>query len=170
MYVPTSKPILSKLENMNIIAFDPGQKGGIAFSKDGKVVARSMPLAGKVLDLATISTIIKKASPDIAVIEKVGSMPGQGVASTFTFGTGYGQLQGLLAGLGIPFELVTPQAWKKLVLAGTPKDKDAAIAYCRRVFPDVPLIMPGCRVAHDGIGDALCLMQYGLRSFGDITK
>jgi hypothetical protein len=30
-------------------------------------------------------------------------MPGQGVSSTFTFGTGYGQIQGLLGGLGIPF-------------------------------------------------------------------
>jgi crossover junction endodeoxyribonuclease RuvC len=75
---------------MNIIAFDPGQKGGIAFSSDGRIGARSMPLAGKVLDLATIAAIIKNAQPELAIIEKVGSMPGQGVASTFTFGTGYG--------------------------------------------------------------------------------
>jgi crossover junction endodeoxyribonuclease RuvC len=159
------KSPLKQIENMNIISFDPGQKGGIAIHNQGITAAYPMPLAGKVLDLASITTIIKEASPEIAVIEKVGSMPGQGVSSTFTFGNGYGQLQGLLAGLGIPFELVTPQAWKKLVLAGTPKDKDAAIAYCRRVFPDVSLVMPRCRIPHDGIADALCLMQYGIRSF-----
>jgi len=150
---------------MNMIAFDPGQKGGIATHHNGTTTAYPMPLAGKGLDLPAIAGIIRSTSPDLAVIEKVGSMPGQGVASTFTFGTGYGQLQGILAGLGIPFELVTPQAWKKLVLAGTAKDKAAAIAYCRRVFPDVSLVMPRCRSAHDGIADALCLMQFGLRSF-----
>jgi crossover junction endodeoxyribonuclease RuvC len=150
---------------MNIISFDPGQKGGIAIHQQGKTTAYPMPLAGKVLDLASIAAIIKNASPDIAVIEKVGSMPGQGVSSTFTFGTGYGQLQGLLAGLGIPFELVTPQAWKKLVLAGTPKDKDAAIAYCRRAFPDVALVMPRCRTPNDGVADALCMLNYALRTF-----
>jgi hypothetical protein len=115
---------------MNIIAFDPGQKGGIAIHHQGITTAHPMPLA-----------------------------------STFTFGCGYGQLQGLLAGMGVPFELVTPQSWKKLVLAGTPKDKDAAIAYCRRTFPDVPLVMPRCRNPHDGIADSLCLLQYGLRQF-----
>jgi crossover junction endodeoxyribonuclease RuvC len=152
---------------MNIISFDPGKKGGIATHHKGITNVYPMPLAGKVLDLASIATIIKNASPDIAVIEKVGGMPGQGVASTFTFGTGYGQIQGLLAGLGIPFELVTPQAWKKLVLAGTTKDKDAAIAYCRRAFPHIPLVMPRCRTPHDGIADALCIMQFGLRNFGN---
>jgi crossover junction endodeoxyribonuclease RuvC len=150
---------------MNIISFDPGQKGGIAIHHQGNTTAHPMPLAGKGLDLASIATMVRSAAPDIAVIEKVGSMPGQGVSSTFTFGTGYGQLQGLLAGMGIPYELVTPQDWKKLVLAGTTKDKDAAIAYCRRAFPDVPLVMPRCRNAHDGIADALCLLQFGIRSY-----
>jgi crossover junction endodeoxyribonuclease RuvC len=151
---------------MNIIAFDPGQKGGIAIHHQGTTTAQPMPIAGKAIDLPAIAEIVRSNQPDLAVIEKVGSMPGQGVASTFTFGMGYGQIQGLLAGMGIPFELVTPQAWKKLVLAGTCKDKDAAIAYCRRAFPDVPLVMPRCRNPHDGIADSLCLLQYGLRSFG----
>jgi crossover junction endodeoxyribonuclease RuvC len=151
---------------LNIIAIDPGLKGAIAIHHDGQTTAHPMPIAGKVLDLPTIASLVRSASPDLAVIEKVGAMPGQGVSSTFTFGCGYGMLQGLLTGLGVPIELVIPQAWKKLVLAGTTKDKDAAIAYCRRAFPDVPLVLPRCRVPHDGVADALCLMQYGLRSFG----
>jgi crossover junction endodeoxyribonuclease RuvC len=150
---------------MNIIAFDPGLKGAIAIHQNGQTTAQPMPLAGKVLDLATLADIIRTSSPALAVIEKVGAMPGQGVSSTFTFGCGYGQIQGILAGLGIPMELVTPQAWKKVILAGTGKDKDAAIAYCRRAFPDVPLVLPRCRIPHDGIADALCLMQFGLRQF-----
>jgi crossover junction endodeoxyribonuclease RuvC len=151
---------------LNLIAIDPGLKGGIAIHYQGITTAQPIPIAGKVIDLPTIAALIRSHPPDVAVIEKVGSMPGQGVASTFSFGMGYGQIQGLLAGLGIPFELVTPQAWKKLVLAGTTKDKDAAIAYCRRAFPDVPLVMPRCRVAHDGVADALCILQFGLLRFG----
>ncbi len=71
-------------------------------------------------------------------------MPGQGVSSTFKFGQGYGSILGIAAALSIPTELVTPQAWKKVVLAGTAKDKDAAVGYCRRAFPNVSLL-PGPR-------------------------
>jgi hypothetical protein len=46
------------------------------------------------------------------------------------------------------------------VLAGTTKDKDAAIAYCRRAFPDVALVLPRCRVPHDGIADAVWVKKF----------
>lgn len=153
------------LNNRNLIALDPGMNGAIAILNDGIVTAHPFPIAGKILDLAAIADLIQSASPAIAVIEKVGSMPGQGVASTFKFGMGYGALLGICAARSIPVELVTPQRWKGAILAGTKKDKDAAIAYCRRVFPHVPLIMPRCRSAHDGISDALCLLQFGIREF-----
>jgi crossover junction endodeoxyribonuclease RuvC len=156
---------------LNIIAIDPGLKGAIATLYKGGIEVMPMPLAGKTLDLATIAELFRytqgNSEKTIAVIEKVGAMPGQGVSSTFSFGCGYGQIQGILAGLGIPFELVLPQAWKKSILTGTAKDKDAAIAYCRRAFPDIPLIMPGCRTPHDGIADSLCLLQYAIRTFGN---
>jgi hypothetical protein len=48
-----------------------------------------------------------------AVIEKVHSMPSQGVSSSFTFGKNYGFLRGCLTAAGIPFEEVTPQVWMK---------------------------------------------------------
>lgn len=47
------------------------------------------------------------------VLEKVHSMPGQGVSSSFKFGVNYGNLQGLLMALGIPFEEVPPANWTK---------------------------------------------------------
>jgi crossover junction endodeoxyribonuclease RuvC len=70
---------------------------------------------------------------------------------------------GLAAGLSIPVELATPQRWKGVVLHGSAKDKDAAISWCRRAFPDVALVPPGCRKPHDGMADALCLLEYGRR-------
>lgn len=152
-----------------IIAFDPGMKGAMAWGDRSQIYVKPFPLAGKDLDLNTLSQHIEATGASLAVIEKVHSMPKQGVSSTFKFGKGYGSILGILAGLQIPVELVTPQAWKKVVLAGSTKDKDAAIAYCRRRFPDLPIVPERCRKPHDGICDALCLLEYGLRNFGDFN-
>jgi hypothetical protein len=43
---------------MNIISFDPGQKGGIAIHHQGITTAHPMPLASKVLDLASIAALV----------------------------------------------------------------------------------------------------------------
>lgn len=151
-----------------IIAFDPGINGAVAMGTQHQVIAAYvLPKAGKELDIQLLSADISNflsaypgANP-IGIIEKVGAMPGQGVTSMFSFGKVYGMLQGLLAGYHIPIHLVTPQSWKKVVLAGTSKDKDAAIAYCRRVYPQIDLkASPRCRKAHDGIADAICLWEY----------
>jgi crossover junction endodeoxyribonuclease RuvC len=167
----------SKAHNPSIIALDPGMNGAIAiapfpvrgepFPTNGKIIpsVQPFPISGKTLDLVALAQTIRGANPVLAVIEKVGAMPKQGVASTFKFGQGYGSLLGICAALAIPVELVTPQRWKGSILAGTAKDKDAAIAYCRRAFPEVPLVMPGYRKPHDGVADALCLLQFGMREF-----
>lgn len=156
---------------MNLMAFDPGFHGGIAYIETVRggmtVSAIKMPTAGKEIDVNAIADLIKEVKPTRAVIEKVGAMPGQGVVSMFRFGMGYGQLLGCLAACGVSTELVTPQRWKGRVLAGTKKDKDAAISYCRRVFPSISLIPPRCRTPHDGIADALCLLEYGRRELED---
>ncbi|ABW29234.1 RuvC family protein [Acaryochloris marina] len=151
--------------HQSLIAIDPGLKGGIAFQNHQATIAKPLPTSGKDLDLVTLATWVEAAQPQLAIVEKVGAMPKQGVASTFKFGSGYGGLLGICAALQIPVELVTPQRWKRVVLAGTTKDKDAAIAYCRRAFPDIELIQPGCRKPHDGVADALCLLKFGIREF-----
>ena len=148
---------------MNILAIDPGMNGGIAWSDGDRPSACIMPMAGKDIDLPELAALIRSVSPGLIVVEKVGAMPKQGVTSTFKFGKGYGSILGIAAALETPVELVTPQRWKGVVLSGTSKDKDAAIAYCRRMFPSVPLIPPRCRTPHDGIADALCIWEYGRR-------
>lgn len=151
---------------MNLIAVDPGLKGGIAVLANGSITAVPMPLAGKGLDLGAIAGIIREASPAWIIVEKVAARPGQGVTSMFNFGLGYGAVQGIAAALSVPVELVTPQRWKSTVLHGTAKDKLSAIAFCRRVFPSVPLVLPRCRSPHDGLADSLCLLEYGRRVLG----
>ncbi len=150
-----------------IIAFDPGKNGGISVgSESSDLFVIPMLMAGNELDTAAIKDLIKDRKPEKAIVEKVGAMPGQGVVSTFNFGCNYGKLLGLLSGLSVPTELVTPQRWKGVVLDGTPKDKDAAIAYCRRVFPEISLIAtPRSRNPHDGIADVICIWEFGRRTY-----
>lgn len=68
---------------------------------------------------------------------------------------------GIVEAAGIPYRLVTPQAWKKRVLAGTTKDKDAAISFVRRAYPTIDLTPGKKRTPHDGIADAVCLAEWG---------
>ena len=51
-------------------------------------------------------------------------MPGQGVASSFQFGVGFGSILGVLQTLQIPIEFVTAAVWKRSY--GLGKDKTQA--------------------------------------------
>lgn len=48
-----------------------------------------------------------------AALEQQQSMPKQGVKSTFTLGRNFGRWEALLTVLGIPFTIVTANAWRK---------------------------------------------------------
>jgi hypothetical protein len=128
-----------------------------------------MPLAGDEIDVSSLALMIAELNePEetIVIIEKVHSMPKQGVASTFTFGVGYGKILGMCQTLGISFDMVPPQSWKKVILQNTKKDKDAAIDYVKRLFPRISLIPEGGKKPHDGIADAVCIMQWGIQKYG----
>jgi crossover junction endodeoxyribonuclease RuvC len=71
----------------------------------------------------------------MAVVERVSSMPKQGVASTFKFGMAVGIIHGVLLTCEIPMHLVTPGVWKKHFNLGP--DKEQARALAKRLYPDV---------------------------------
>ena len=92
-------------------------------------------------------------------IEKVHSMPGQGVASTFTFGEGYGCWLGILAALNIPHELITPQAWQRALMDGVQdKTKDSSRLVALRLFPESSDQLKLKK--HHGRADALLIAEY----------
>jgi len=150
---------------------DPGLTGGLVYIEGDVYQGIPMPVGGHEIDAAAVAAYVRALqarSSLIATVESVHSMPKQGVASTFKFGKGYGMVLGVLAALGVRTELVTPQRWKGLVLAGTAKDKDAAVEWCQRCCPDLNLIMPRCRVPHIGLSDAACIATYGRRTYPSI--
>jgi len=155
---------------MTIIGIDPGQSGAIAWIKGKKVKAVMMPTQKMTktkneLDGQTICKLLKKHKVDHVFIEKVHSMPQQGVSSTFTFAKGYGILIGICTALEMPFTLVTPQAWKKVICAGMPKgSKDISIIVAKRLWPKINLYPTSrCTKESDGMADALCIAEYGRR-------
>lgn len=153
-----------------IIGIDPGQGGGIAIiGEDFQTASWVMPMAGKEIDGHAVANYLRGLPPSTVFIEKVHAMPKQGVSSTFKFGMGYGLVIGVCEALGIPYRLVTPQAWKKVVLAGTTKDKDAAVSFVRRAYPGVDLTPGKKRVPHDGIADAVCIAEYGRRVMAKVA-
>ena len=96
-------------------------------------------------------------------LEKVSSMPKQGIASAFNFGMGYGMWLGVLATLQIPYTLVTPQHWKKEMMRGMATyEKSASCVRAAQLFPHTSnqLQRPkrgGGVIYLDGRGDALLL-------------
>lgn len=145
-----------------IVGIDPGKAGGIAYiAPNGAVNGQPMPLVGKEIDGHALAQELRHLGPDTVIVEKSQAMPGQGVTSMFNYGVGFGRLLGILEALGLPYRLVTPQAWKGVVLAGTAKDKDAAIAFVRRAYPSINLTPGQKRKPHDGIADAVCIAEYG---------
>jgi len=148
---------------------DPGLRGGLAAldTGGGVVGAWPMPVAGGEVHAAGLADLLRTlACQDGGAqlrlcLEKVGAMPKQGVASTFTFGTGWGMVRGVCATLAVPVTLVTPPVWKRRVLLGLTHDKAGAVRFCASRWPTAELVLPGCRIPHDGIADALCLAEYG---------
>ena len=163
-----------------IIGIDPGVTGAISyFSNNGELLSvRDLPTMAlgkkKQINAAGLSSFLdyaqnhfnsardewfddKNCLSQVAYLEKVNAMPGQGVSSMFNFGMGYGVIQGVLAANNIPLHLVTPQSWKKYHnLIG--KDKECARTLAVQKFPKAELHLK----KHIGRADAILIGQYGL--------
>lgn len=147
---------------MIFVGIDPGVSGGIAIISDTVTVYSytSETLIKICKDFVSSNTSV------IVAVEKVHSMPHQGVSSTFNFGMGYGRILGILEALNISYELVTPQAWKKYM--GVTHDKKTSIRKAQFLYPDVCLLpTPRCRVPSDGMAEALLIAHYAKAMYKD---
>lgn len=146
------------------IGIDPGQKGGYAYIQDGN--ARAFPW-DDVFFVSTMNALLVQGEGIVAAVEKVGARPGQGTVSMFNFGKSAGYIEGVLSALGIPYQLVPPNKWKKeFSLIG--KDKQASIETCRKLFPELDLKRTErCRTDSDGKAEATLLAEYARRHFGE---
>lgn len=141
---------------MIYMGIDPGKNGGLGVITDKEAYAVPLTRENLINHINANKTSVK------CIVEKVGAMPGQGVVSMFTFGEGYGYIQGVLEAKKIPYELVPPQKWKKEFSIN--KDKNLSIDVAKRLFPNVNLkATPKSKKDHDGMAEALLMAEYGKR-------
>jgi crossover junction endodeoxyribonuclease RuvC len=158
-----------------ILAIDPGITGAFALLDHNHVVeldhlpvhlaqhGRAAKVRGE-LDLHALKDTLAPHRIDHVLIERVGAMPKQGVASTFRFGQASGALYGLIVGLGLPVTFVRPQQWQQFHrIGGAP---DAARQRALELFPGLSREL--ARKRDDQRCDALLIGVYGL-FHGSIT-
>ena len=134
---------------MRILGVDPGIFGALALINinDG-----AMPQLIAVIDVPTLGVKAKERvntmivrdwlvgqRPDHALVERAGSMPKQGVASTFKYARAVGSLETVVACLEIPYSIIEPSAWKKFHhLIGA--DKEASRQRVLQLFPGAHIL------------------------------
>jgi crossover junction endodeoxyribonuclease RuvC len=125
------------------IGIDPGLSGAIVIMESNSPIEwQRMPTmktgSANRVNAPALAAMIKPYlyldKPLHAYVELVSSMPGQGVASMFSFGHSAGVIQGVVGAFEIPVTMVTPSQWKKR--AGlTGQDKDASRTLAIQMFP-----------------------------------
>lgn len=170
---------------MIFIGIDPGITGAVAVIAGSRIVFHDSPVVQvKVgeriknqIDPHGCTMLLKRyldpGQDVMAIIEKVAPMPsfkvqrkgeepkGQsmGATSAFNFGRDFGLWIGVCAALGISYELVPPQTWKRKMMAGISGGKDAGRMRALQLYPQVSGEL--ARKKDHGRADALLLARFG---------
>lgn len=157
------------------MGIDPGLSGGLALidTKTGETVLDDMPVievsrkrvrskkTKKMRDKVKravcgrrVADWVEQNEPDVAVVEQVGSRPGEGVVSVFAFGEAFGKVIGAVEAMNVRVLSVAPVVWKrKLGLLGT--DKKASIRLACRTYRSARSRLT--RVKDNGRAEALLI-------------
>lgn len=162
--------------NKVIIGIDPGLSGGIAVITPEAYTVHDIPVLdikkGKsvkhrynAVEIARMfrSVMQGSAAKDWRIqvwLEDVHAMPKQGVTSMFSMGRGLGIYEGIISALGLPLNYISPITWKKKVMCGQGKEKDAAVYKAQQLFPQAVLSTPRGRLL-DGRAESLLIAYYG---------
>jgi Holliday junction resolvasome RuvABC endonuclease subunit len=155
---------------VRVLGIDPGLAGGLAVVEviDGAapmlVEAADVPTAGdgakRRVDVAGVRDFIARHKPALALIERAGSMPRQGLSSTFVYARAAGALEATVVLCGIPVEVVEPSSWKKFFrIPG--KDKERARQLALEKFPAAHSSL--ARKRDHGRAEASLIALYGVR-------
>lgn len=141
------------------VGIDPGKSGAMAVIRRDKttdIYDFDLDLYIEILkDIKEVSNLI----PIYLGVEKVHSMPNQGVSSTFTFGQRLGEIEGVLKTIGFKYELIPPQVWQKSCGIPPKSDKKAIASIISSYFPLANLNGPRGGLK-DGRSDALGIAYY----------
>lgn len=155
-----------------IIGVDVGKSGALALlNNDGSIVEiHDMPVKEVMVgtkersevDAVVLAEILftwMRQFPEVrAIIEHVSSMPSDGHVGAFRFGESYGILKGVFGAVGIPYDLIRPQAWKKEYgLLGS--EKEMSRICVKMLYPEATEFQ---RKKDDGRADAVLIARTGI--------
>jgi crossover junction endodeoxyribonuclease RuvC len=151
-----------------VAGIDPGVSGAVAWLSAGHLIeVLDLPMAelkvGKTMRKRLIPSVlaemlsIEGRLPDHVYLEEVATRPGEGAVGAFSFGRAFGQIEGVLAALDIPYSLVRPNAWKKKLRL--PADKGSTRTRACQLWPGAAERFK--LVKNDGRADACMIGLYG---------
>lgn len=146
-----------------VIGIDPGLSGAIV-AVDGRDMAyHDMPTVEvrgrRHVDAYRLREILRGMDADMVVLEHVQGVQGTGATSAFSFGRGFGVVEGVLAALEKPTTFVRPQVWTKALGVGSDKGEHRRAAM--RAWPRYASVFS--RVKDDGRADAALLCHWWAR-------
>lgn len=153
-----------------IAALDPGVQGAIAWLTDAGELIRveDLPMievmVGKTkrrqIAGAALAAMLAEQRPVHVFLEHVATRPGEGSVGAFSFGRGFGTIEGVLAGLSIGSTLVRPAVWKRGM--HVPADKGLARQRAMQCFPAHAARF--ARVRDDGRAEAALIGAWGVQA------
>lgn len=144
------------------IGIDPGKSGGLAVIYGKELHAAPMPDTEHEV-FRWIRRWCSISFDSFCLIESVHSFPKQGVASSFTFGQGYGFLRGCLTSLAIPFEAVAPRTWQQKMAVGNREKSELKTAWKKRLKGAAERLFPQATITLE-TADAILLAECCRRS------
>lgn len=153
---------------MLIIGIDPGKEGAlVALHPNGNVDS-----VWKLQD--GLDWILNTRPKDCHVfVEKAQAMTLSGgrkggAKSMFVYGTGFGEILGILRALMMRHTLIPPATWTKSMHLGTAAGhaKMRSLEAVKRLFPMEDLTFGKAIKPHEGIIDALLIAEFGRRNLG----
>lgn len=153
------------------IGVDPGLTGAIAVIDDQGAVLGLLDMP--VREIRGVKTATVKNEVDagalhrwllpltagrdaLASIERVGSRPGQGLASTFSLGDSFGAARAVLSCCSRSVLDIKPQEWKKSL--SVTDDKSTSLELARRLFPTAERMLK--RKRDHGRAEALLIAEF----------
>ncbi len=148
------------------IGIDPGNVSGSVVIKAQGLTNGWHMLPFRTTDYYTIDNMLKSAKTAStrngetikAILEKVHTMPKQGISSAGKFMENYGTIKGLLIANAIPFREVPPQTWMKML--PIKKDKsDTREMWKKKLMQLAKQLQPDLKITHE-TADAVLMVEY----------
>lgn len=147
------------------IGLDPGKKGAMAIMGYSNTTGERYMMKIIPFDPQEYIKALKQYNGATVCIEQVHSISKQGIASSFTFGVMYGWLLGMLDTIGVSYQAVSPQKWKK-DFGLLRSDKLKSVEVCQHLLPNANLYRTDrCKKPDDGMAEAALLAIYARRHF-----